>query len=57
MVVSLPGETTRGRLAEFQEWARANHPDELAYLMPNGRIDPTEDRAERFRKLLLEWRR
>ena len=56
MVQSLPGESTRGRMNDFQEWARTHHPDELAYLMPNGRIDPTEDRPERFRKLLLEWR-
>lgn len=55
MVQSIPGET-KSRMQEFQEWARANHPDELAYLMPGGRIDPTGDRAERFRKILLEWR-
>lgn len=56
LVQSLPGEATRGRLNEFQEWARANHPEELEYLMPNGRIDPTGDRAERFKKILTEWR-
>lgn len=56
LIESLPGESTRGRMSELQEWARANRPDELAYLMPNGRIDPTEDRAERWKKLLLEWR-
>lgn len=56
MVQSLPGESTRGRMSEFQEWARAHHPGELAYLMPNGRIDPTGDRAERWKKILLEWR-
>lgn len=56
MVESIPGET-KSRMKEFQEWARANRADELAYLMPNGRIDPTEDRAERFKKILLEWRK
>lgn len=55
LVQSLPGES-KSRMKELQEWARANRPDELAYLMPNGRIDPTADRAERFKKLLLEWR-
>jgi len=44
------------RMSEFKEWARANHPDELAYLMPNGRLDPTGDRPERWRAILTEWR-
>ena len=44
------------RLKEFEEWAREHHPDELTYLMPNGRIDPTGDRAERWMALLKEWR-
>jgi len=49
----LPGD----RFGEFKEWARRNKPDELAYLMPSGRIDPTGDRPQRFRALLEEWRR
>jgi hypothetical protein len=44
------------RMGEFKEWARGNHPDELAYLLPNGRLDPTGDRPERWRAILTEWR-
>jgi hypothetical protein len=52
----MPGETV-SRLDEFREWARREHPEELEYVMPKGRIDPTADRAERFKLLLLEWRK
>jgi len=45
------------RLAEFKEWAKVHHPDELAYLMPNGQIDPTGDRPERWTAILNEWKR
>ena len=45
------------RMDEFKSWAEAHHPDELRYLMPNGRIDPTGDRPERWRAILEEWRR
>jgi hypothetical protein len=44
------------RLGEFKQWAAKTHPEELAYLMPNGEIDRTGDRAERWRALLEEWR-
>ena len=44
-------------MKEFKEWARANHPDELAYLMPKDRLDPTGDRPERWRVMLDEWRK
>lgn len=56
MVQSIPGET-KSRMSEFRAWAQEHHPGELAYLMPNGRIDPTGDRAERFKTILLEWRK
>jgi len=46
-----------GREKEFIEWAKADHPEEWAYLRPGGRIDPRGDRAERTRTLLVEWRR
>ncbi|HJT18655.1 MAG TPA: hypothetical protein VJ853_14765 [Thermoanaerobaculia bacterium] len=49
------GKST-SRLAEFKQWAAKTHPDELAYLMPNGHIDRTADRAERWHALLMEWR-
>ena len=51
-----PGKPV-SRLDEVKAWALRHHPDELAYLMPKGRIDPTGDRAERWTKLLEEWRR
>lgn len=50
------GKST-SRLAEFKQWAAKTHPDELAYLMPKGEIDPSGDRAERWHALLTEWRR
>ena len=56
LIKSLPGKTIN-RLGEFEEWAARKHPDELAYLMPNGKLDPTGDRPERWRKILEEWRR
>lgn len=55
LLQKLPG-TDHSRLAEFREWAAAAHPGELADLMPNGQIDPTGDRPERWRALLTEWR-
>ena len=54
LIKSTPGKA-KSRLAEFEAWARVHHPDELAYLMPNDRIDPTGDRPERWTKILQEW--
>lgn len=45
------------RADEFVAWAHATHPDEWAYLRPDGRIDPTGDRPQRTRALANEWRR
>ena len=44
------------RLKEFSQWARQHHPAELDYLMPQGRISPEGDRAERWKTLLIKWR-
>jgi hypothetical protein len=55
LVQSLPGKSN-SRMAEFREWAQAHHPQELEYLMPGGKLDPTGDRAERFKAILIEWR-
>jgi hypothetical protein len=44
------------RLGEFSQWARQHHPTELDYLMPQGRIKPEGDRAERWKALLIKWR-
>ncbi len=49
------GKST-SRLDQFRAWAAVVHPGELADLMPTGEIDPTGDRAERWRALLIEWR-
>jgi len=49
------GERT-DRLEEFEAWAREHEPAELEYLMPGGKIDPTGDRAARFRNSLNRWR-
>jgi hypothetical protein len=45
------------RLEEFKAWARKNRPAELDYLMPKGHIDPSGDRPERWRSILIEWRK
>ena len=45
------------RAAEFIAWAKANAPEEWAYLRPDDRIDPTGDRPERTRALANQWRR
>lgn len=46
-----------GRLEEFEAWAKANAPEEWAYLHPGADIDPTGDRPARMRALLERWRR
>lgn len=51
------GERPPGRTDEFLAWARDNEPDELRYLMPDGEVDPSGDRPERFRAILNRWRR
>jgi hypothetical protein len=45
------------RLEEFEAWARKARPAELAYLMPDGKIDPSGDRPARWRTILVEWRK
>jgi hypothetical protein len=55
MVRSWPGNA-KNRLQEFRDWAAVRHPAELEHLMPNGKIDPTGDRAEKWKVLLPEWR-
>ena len=45
------------RFDDLKSWARANRPDELAYLMRGDRIDPSGDRPPRWRGLAIEWRR
>jgi hypothetical protein len=55
LIQSTP-EKPKNRMPEFREWASAHHPDELSYLMPGGHLDPTGDRAERWKAILTEWR-
>ena len=57
LVQRIPGPKVKSRLDEFKAWAREHHPEELAYLMPGDRIDPTGDRPERVRRILDDWRR
>jgi hypothetical protein len=45
------------RFDELKAWAHAHRPDELAYLLPKGRIDPSGDRPARWKALAIEWRR
>jgi hypothetical protein len=51
-----PQPPAPGRFDEFGAWAREHHPEELAHLMPEGKIDPGGDRPQRFRALLNAWR-
>jgi hypothetical protein len=51
------GPRVKSRLDEFEAWAKRTHPAELAYLMPNGKIEPSGDRPGRWRKILVEWRK
>jgi hypothetical protein len=51
------GGKATSRLDQFKAWAKQNHPQELEYLMPKGRLDPSGDRPERWRAILLEWRK
>jgi hypothetical protein len=45
------------RFDDLKAWAKRTHPEELAYLMPKGRIDPSGDRPQRWEKLAIEWRK
>ena len=47
----------RSRFDELKAWAKANRPDELAFLMPKGRLDPSGDRPARWRALAVAWRK
>ncbi|HEX3110025.1 MAG TPA: hypothetical protein VHU41_13105, partial [Thermoanaerobaculia bacterium] len=51
----LPGKET-SRMEEFRAWAAVHDPTELEYLMPKGKLDPTGDRPERWKALLVRWR-
>lgn len=56
LIASVPSNSS-GSEKEFQAWAKAHEPDEYAHLRPDGRIDPTGDRAARTRALLERWRK
>jgi hypothetical protein len=51
------GASDSDRFDDAKAWIRANRPGELETLLPNGKFDPTGDRPERWRALLVEWRR
>lgn len=57
VVIRAAGSRPRGRTDEFLAWARVHAPEELDRLMPNGEIDPRGDHPQRFRALLVRWRR
>lgn len=50
------GTDAPDRFAEFERWAREHRADEMENLQPDGRIVPDLERAQRWRKLLNEWR-
>jgi len=54
-----PGQPSPPKVSredEFEAWAAATHADEWSYLRPDGKLDPTGDRAGRTRALLELWR-
>ena len=56
LLIRATGDRPPGRTDEFLVWARTHDPDELSYLMPNGDVDPSADRPQRYRALLNRWR-
>lgn len=48
---------TADRFEEFKKWAEKYRPEELKFLMPEGEIIPTLDRAKKWRVVLNDWRR
>lgn len=50
------GERNPGRGDEFDAWYRESYPEEYEHVRPDGRLDPTGDRAAITRKRLVEWR-
>lgn len=56
ILVFSAGETA-DRFEEFKKWAEKNRSEDLKYLMPEGAIVPTRDRAQKWREVLNEWRR
>jgi len=57
LVQPLSEEHAKSRLKEFEEWAKKNRPEELAYLMTGGETNPEGDRPERWKKILIDWRK
>lgn len=51
------GKRPPGRTEDFLEWAKANEPDEIAELMPDGSVDPEGDHPQRVRAILNRWRK
>ncbi len=50
-------EKREDKMEEFKRWATEYAADEIAYLLPNNGIDPSGDRPQRMKKLLVEWRK
>ncbi len=57
ILVFSAGQKTTDRFEEFKKWAEKNRADDLKYLMPEGELIPTLDRAKKWRAILNEWRR
>jgi hypothetical protein len=57
LLIRAAGERPPGRTDEFLAWAKAHEAAELQTLMPGGEIDPSADHPERFRRLLVRWRK
>ena len=55
-MIAAAGERDPGRADEYLEWAAEHETEELSYLRPGGKIDPTGDRAERTRAQINRWR-
>jgi len=44
------------KMDEFKRWMKAKYPEMVRYLLPDGEIVPSLDRARKWKELLLEWR-
>jgi hypothetical protein len=56
LVKSMSDDNIKDKFNEFEAWAIKNDSTELKYLMPEGQINPKDDRPERWKNLLLKWR-
>ena len=55
-LASPPNPDFESAFGAAREWVGRVHPDDLASLMPSGKMVRTRETARRWRELLVEWR-